>query len=544
MSKWWHKSVVYQIYPKSFMDSNNDGIGDINGIIQKLDYLKYLGVDVLWLSPVYKSPMDDNGYDISDYEDIASEFGNMEDVEKLLAEAKKRDLKVIMDLVVNHTSDEHPWFIESRKSKDNEYRDFYIWRDSVEGGEPNDVKSFFSGSAWEYDEDTKQYYLHMFSKKQPDLNWDNEKVRSKIYDMMNFWIDKGVSGFRMDVIELIGKDIDNKLLACTENTHKYIREMNKNTFGKKDLMTVGETGGVTIETAKLYSNPKREELDMVFQFQHIALDEQEGKSKWDLKELDLLELKKVFSIWQTDLKDEGWNSLYWNNHDQPRIVSRWGNDSSKYRERSAKMLATLLHMMKGTPYIYQGEEIGMTNMEFESISDYKDIETRNLYKERLDLGYSEEDIIKFIRVKGRDNARTPMQWTNQKNGGFTEGVPWIKVNPNYNEINVEDALSNKDSIFYHYKKLIQYRKNNDVVVYGNYKLILENDKEIYAYMRELKGDRILVISNFYSNTPKFTLPEEIEFDDYELIISNYDNLPGDIREFKLRPYESIALNLK
>ena len=449
-----------------------------------------------------------------------------------------------MDLVVNHTSDEHPWFIESRKSKDNEYRDFYIWRDSVEGGEPNDVKSFFSGSAWEYDEDTKQYYLHMFSKKQPDLNWDNEKVRSKIYDMMNFWIDKGVSGFRMDVIELIGKDIDNKLLACTENTHKYIREMNKNTFGKKDLMTVGETGGVTIETAKLYSNPKREELDMVFQFQHIALDEQEGKSKWDLKELDLLELKKVFSIWQTDLKDEGWNSLYWNNHDQPRIVSRWGNDSSKYRERSAKMLATLLHMMKGTPYIYQGEEIGMTNMEFESISDYKDIETRNLYKERLDLGYSEEDIIKFIRVKGRDNARTPMQWTNQKNGGFTEGVPWIKVNPNYNEINVEDALSNKDSIFYHYKKLIQYRKNNDVVVYGNYKLILENDKEIYAYMRELKGDRILVISNFYSNTPKFTLPEEIEFDDYELIISNYDNLPGDIREFKLRPYESIALNLK
>ena len=384
MSKWWHKSVVYQIYPKSFMDSNNDGIGDINGIIQKLDYLKYLGVDVLWLSPVYKSPMDDNGYDISDYEDIASEFGNMEDVEKLLAEAKKRDLKVIMDLVVNHTSDEHPWFIESRKSKDNEYRDFYIWRDSVEGGEPNDVKSFFSGSAWEYDEDTKQYYLHMFSKKQPDLNWDNEKVRSKIYDMMNFWIDKGVSGFRMDVIELIGKDIDNKLLACTENTHKYIREMNKNTFGKKDLMTVGETGGVTIETAKLYSNPKREELDMVFQFQHIALDEQEGKSKWDLKELDLLELKKVFSIWQTDLKDEGWNSLYWNNHDQPRIVSRWGNDSSKYRERSAKMLATLLHMMKGTPYIYQGEEIGMTNMEFESISDYKDIETRNLYKERLD----------------------------------------------------------------------------------------------------------------------------------------------------------------
>ena len=387
MNPWWHKSVVYQIYPKSFMDSNNDGTGDIQGIISKLDYLKLLGVDVLWLSPVYKSPMDDNGYDISDYEDILPEFGNMSDMKNLIYEAKKRNLKIIMDLVVNHTSDEHEWFEKSKESKDSEYRDFYIWRDPIDGKEPNDMKSFFSGSAWEYDKKTNQYYLHLFSKKQPDLNWDNEKVRKKIYDMMNFWINKGVSGFRMDVIELIGKDIDKLQLSCTENTHKYIREMNKNTFGKHNLMTVGETGGVTIETAKLYSSPKRKELDMVFQFQHIALDEQKGKSKWDLKKLDLIELKNVLSKWQTELGNDGWNSLYWNNHDQPRIISRWGNDSKEYREKSGKMLATLLHMMKGTPYIYQGEEIGMTNIAFDNINDYKDIETLNLYSERISQGF-------------------------------------------------------------------------------------------------------------------------------------------------------------
>lgn len=544
MKPWWHKSVVYQIYPKSFMDSNNDGIGDIQGIIQKLDYLKLLGVDVLWLSPVYKSPMDDNGYDISNYEDIAPEFGNMKDMEKLISQAEKRGLKIIMDLVVNHTSDEHEWFKEARESKDNEYRDFYVWRDPVNGKEPSDLKSFFSGSAWEYDEKTNQYYLHLFSKKQPDLNWNNEKVRQKIYEMMNLWIKKGVSGFRMDVIELIGKNIDKLQLACTENTHKYIMEMNENTFGKHDLMTIGETGGVTIETAKLYSDPKRKELDMVFQFQHIALDEQKGKSKWDLKKLDLLELKKVLSTWQTELGDEGWNSLYWNNHDQPRIVSRWGNDNEIYIEKSSKMLATLLHMMKGTPCIYQGEELGMTNISFDDINEYKDIETLNLYKERIALGYDESEVMNSIKVKGRDNARTPMQWDDSENAGFTKGIPWIKVNKNHKYINVKQAVNDKNSIFYHYKKLVDLRKNNDVIVYGDYKLILEGNKEIYAYIRELEGKRLLVINNFYENSPEFILPKDIKFDDYELVISNYDDMPFNIKKLKLRPYESIVVSLK
>lgn len=544
MNPWWHKSVVYQIYPKSFMDSNNDGCGDIQGIISKLDYLKFLGVDVLWLSPVYKSPMDDNGYDISDYEDIAPEFGTMKDIEELLLEAKKRDLKVMMDLVVNHTSDEHEWFKKSRESKDNEYRDFYVWRDPVDGKEPSNVNSFFSGSAWEYDEKTNQYYLHLFSKKQPDLNWDNEKVRKKIYDMMNFWIDKGVSGFRMDVIELIGKDIDKLQLACTENTHKYINEMNQKTFGKHDLITVGETGGVTTETAKLYSNPKRKELDMVFQFQHIALDEQKGKSKWDLKKLDLLELKEVLSVWQTNLGKDGWNSLYWNNHDQPRIVSRWGNDSREYREKSAKMLATLIHMMKGTPYIYQGEEIGMTNIAFDNINDYRDIETLNLYNERTARGYEEYDIMKSIKVKSRDNARTPMQWDESENAGFTKGNSWIKVNDNYKYINTKRALEDKNSIFYHYKKLIDLRKNKDIIIYGEYELILKENKEIFSYIRKLNDETLLVISNFYENITEFILPEDIKFDRYDLVISNYEDVPNDIRKFKLRPYESIVISLK
>lgn len=544
MNPWWHKSVVYQIYPKSFMDSNNDGCGDIQGIISKLDYLKFLGVDVLWLSPVYKSPMDDNGYDISDYEDIAPEFGTMKDMEQLLSQAKKRDLKVMMDLVVNHTSDEHEWFKKSRESIDNEYRDFYIWRDPVDGKEPSDINSFFSGSAWEYDSKTNQYYLHLFSKKQPDLNWDNEKVRQKIYDMMNFWIDKGVSGFRMDVIELIGKDIDKLQLACTENTHTYIKEMNQRTFGNHKLITVGETGGVTIETAKLYSNPKRKELDMVFQFQHIALDEQKGKSKWDLKKLDLLELKEVLSTWQTDLGEEGWNSLYWNNHDQPRIVSRWGNDSKEYREKSSKMLATLLHMMKGTPYIYQGEEIGMTNISFDKIDDYRDIETLNLYNERIASGYEKEDVMKSIKIKGRDNARTPMQWDESDNSGFTKSNPWIKVNDNHKYINTKRALEDKNSIFYHYKKLIDLRKNKDTIIYGEYKLILEESKEIYAYIRKLGDETLLIINNFYENTTEFILPDDIKFEEYDLIISNYDDITNDIRKFKLRPYESIVVSLK
>ena len=380
--QWWHSSVVYQIYPRSFNDSNGDGIGDINGIREKLDYLKELGIDVIWLSPVYKSPNDDNGYDISDYCDIMDEFGTMEDMDNLLKEANEKGIKILMDLVVNHTSDEHKWFIEAKKSKDNEYRDYYIWRDPVEGHEPNELGSCFSGSAWQYDETTGQYYLHLFSKKQPDLNWENEKVRNEVYKMMNFWVDKGIGGFRMDVIDLIGKVPDKMITGNGPKLHDYLQEMNKAALEGNDLLTVGETWGATPEVAKLYSNPERHELSMVFQFEHIGLDQIEGKEKWDLKPLELLELKKVLSKWQTELEGQGWNSLFWNNHDLPRIVSRWGNDK-EYRVLSAKMLATLLHGMKGTPYIYQGEELGMTNVRFEDINEYNDIESLNMYKDRI-----------------------------------------------------------------------------------------------------------------------------------------------------------------
>ena len=434
--QWWHSSVVYQIYPRSFNDSNGDGIGDINGIREKLDYLKELGIDVIWLSPVYKSPNDDNGYDISDYCDIMDEFGSMEDMDNLLKEANERGIKILMDLVVNHTSDEHKWFIEAKKSKDNEYRDYYIWRDAVDGHEPNDLGSTFSGSAWQYDETTNQYYLHLFSKKQPDLNWENEKVRNEVYKMMNFWVDKGIGGFRMDVIDLIGKVPDERITGNGPKLHEYLQEMNKAALEGKNLLTVGETWGATPEVAKLYSNPERNELSMVFQFEHIGLDQVEGKEKWDLKTLNLLDLKNILSKWQTELEGQGWNSLFWNNHDLPRIVSRWGNDK-EYRVLSAKMLATLLHGMKGTPYIYQGEELGMTNVRFESIDEYNDIESLNMYKDRISKGYTHDEIMESIYVKGRDNARTPMQWNDSENAGFTTGTPWLAINKNYNEIKRE-----------------------------------------------------------------------------------------------------------
>ena len=441
--QWWHSSVVYQIYPRSFNDSNGDGIGDINGIREKLDYLKELGIDVIWLSPVYKSPNDDNGYDISDYCDIMDEFGTMEDMDNLLKEANERGIKILMDLVVNHTSDEHKWFIEAKKSKDNEYRDYYIWRDPVDGHEPNDLGSTFSGSAWQYDETTGQYYLHLFSKKQPDLNWENENVRSEVYKMMNFWVDKGIGGFRMDVIDLIGKVPDEMITGNGPKLHEYLQEMNKAALEGNDLLTVGETWGATPEVAKLYSNPERKELSMVFQFEHIGLDQIEGKEKWDLKELELLDLKKVLSKWQTELEGQGWNSLFWNNHDLPRIVSRWGNDK-EYRVLSAKMFATLLHGMKGTPYIYQGEELGMTNVKFEDINEYNDIESLNMYKDRLSKGYTHDEIMESIYAKGRDNARTPMQWDSTENAGFTTGTPWIAVNKNYNEINAKQCLQDEN----------------------------------------------------------------------------------------------------
>ena len=539
--KWWHSSVVYQIYPRSFNDSNGDGIGDINGIREKLDYLKELGIDVIWLSPVYKSPNDDNGYDISDYCDIMDEFGTMEDMEKLLKEANEKGIKILMDLVVNHTSDEHKWFIEAKKSKDNKYRDYYVWRDPVNGHEPNDLGSCFSGSAWQYDELTGQYYLHLFSKKQPDLNWENENVRNEVYKMMNFWIDKGIGGFRMDVIDLIGKVPDEMITGNGPKLHDYLQEMNKAALEGHDLLTVGETWGATPEIAKLYSNPKRKELSMVFQFEHIGLDQIEGKEKWDVKPLDLLDLKKVLSKWQTELEGEGWNSLFWNNHDLPRIVSRWGNDR-EYRVESAKMLATLLHGMKGTPYIYQGEELGMTNVRFEDINEYNDIETLNMYKDRISKGYSHDEIMASIYAKGRDNARTPMQWDSTENAGFTTGKPWLAVNRNYKFINAEDCLQDKDSIFYHYKKLINIRKHNDTIIYGDYKLLLPEDKNIFAYSRELNGDKIVVVCNFYHNEANLNFKED--FNNVEILLSNYKDSSILMKDLKLRPYEAIMYRVK
>lgn len=539
IKRWWHNSVVYQIYPRSFNDSNNDGIGDIRGIIEKLDYLKELGIDVVWLSPVYKSPNDDNGYDISDYRDIMDEFGNMSDMEELILESKKRGIKILMDLVLNHTSDEHKWFIEAKKSKDNKYRDYYVWRK-----EPNGLKSTFGGSAFEYDKESGEYYLHLFSKKQPDLNFENEDLRKEIYDMINFWIDKGVGGFRLDVIDLIGKVPDKEIKENGPRLHEYLKEMNKETFGDKDLLTVGETWGATPEIAKLYSSEEEKELSMVFQFEHISLDKIPGKRKWDLKKLDLRDLKRVLSKWQIELKSNGWNSLFWNNHDLPRIVSRWGkDDSEKNRVLSSKMLGTILHGMRGTPYIYQGEEIGMTNIKFKDIEDYDDIEIKNMYKERIVLGYSHEDIMESIYAKGRDNARTPMQWDDSINAGFTKNKPWLKVNENYKTINVKNALEDKDSIFYHYKKLIKLRKENETIIYGDYTPLDLETKNTFSYLRELNGDRILVVSNFYEEETEFSL-KGIEYSDLEILISNYKDSRRELKSLKLRPFEAIMFRLK
>lgn len=536
--KWWQNSVVYQIYPRSFQDTDGDGIGDLKGIISRLDYLQKLGIDAIWLSPVYQSPNDDNGYDISDYRNIMTEFGTMSDMEELIAEGKKRNIKMIMDLVVNHTSDEHPWFVEAKKSRDNKYRDYYIWRDPVGGGVPNDLRSTFSGTAWEFDETTGQYFLHLFSKRQPDLNWENEKVRQEVYEMMNFWIDKGVGGFRMDVIDLIGKIPDQEITGNGPKLHDYLQEMNESTFGKKDLMTVGETWGATPEIAKMYSNPDRNELSMVFQFEHIGLDQQEGKDKWDLKPLEIPDLKMALSKWQNSLGTEGWNSLFWNNHDLPRIVSRWGNDK-KYHKESAKLFAILLHMMKGTPYIYQGEEIGMTNYPISNISEAEDIETINMYNERIKQGYSEEDILASINAKGRDNARTPMQWDDTKNAGFTAGKPWLHVNPNYKEINVKSELANPNSIFYTYQKLIQLRKQNEIIVWGEYELLENTAEEVFAYIRKLGDEKWLVVANISDLENEFDMPAKAE----EIVISNYD-IDVPLKEsVTLRAYEAFVVKL-
>ena len=550
--KWWKESVVYQIYPRSFKDSNGDGIGDINGITEKLDYLKELGIDVIWLSPVYQSPNDDNGYDISDYQAIMEEFGTMEDFDRMLAEAHKRGIRIVMDLVVNHTSDEHAWFVESKKSRENPYRDYYIWREGKDGKEPNNWGSVFNGSAWVYDETTDMYYLHLFSKKQPDLNWDNPKVREEVFSMMNWWCEKGIDGFRMDVISMISKveglpdgKVQGGLYGDASpyvqngpHVHEYLQEMNKEVLSKYDLLTVGECAGVTIEEAKKYASNKGTELGMVFQFEHMDLDQGEF-SKWSDKKVKLTALKENLTKWQNELEGKAWNSLFWCNHDQPRVVSRFGNDSKEYREVSAKMLATCLHLMQGTPYVYQGEELGMTNVPFASGDEFKDIESINAYHEYVESGLiNKEDMMRYLCYKSRDNARTPMQWNDQKNAGFTTGTPWIKVNPNYVEINAEEEVKRADSVFSYYKKLIALRHQEEVIVYGHYELLLPESEELYVYTRELNEEKLLVICNFTDKEVSYAVPDE--FVGKEILISNYEE--QEIKqELSLKPYEAIVI---
>lgn len=529
--KWWKRAVIYQIYPRSFADSNRDGIGDLQGIISKLDYLENLGIDAIWLSPVCKSPQDDNGYDISDYQDIDPMFGTLEDMEELIREAGKHNIRIIMDLVLNHSSDEHYWFQEAKKSRENPYHDYYVWRDGIEGTRPNDMKAAFGGSAWEWVPEVQQYYFHQFSVKQPDLNWENPKLRQEIYAMINWWIDKGVGGFRLDVIDQIAKEPDKRITNNGPRLHEFLREMSRETFQKADLVTVGETWGATTELAKLYSNPDNSELSMVFQFEHICLDQIEGQEKWDLAPLPFQKLKEVFERWQVELRNKGWNSLFWNNHDLPRIVSRWGNDG-QYRVESAKMLAILLHGMQGTPYIYQGEELGMTNVVY-GIDEYRDIETLNLYKERLDKGYEKQEIMRSIHAKSRDNARTPMQWSDGENAGFTEGKPWIKINPNYREINAGQQIGDENSIFGCYKKLVRFRKEYPVFVDGEFCLLLREDENLFAYTRTDEDSQLLVICNFYDRIVKYPLDEPDA--SMKLLISNYADAGQAIM---LRPYEA------
>lgn len=555
--KWWKESVVYQIYPRSFKDSNGDGIGDLKGIIEKLDYLKHLGVDVLWISPIFKSPNDDNGYDISDYKDIMDDFGTMEDFDELLHEAHKRGIKILLDLVANHTSDEHIWFVESRKSKDNKYRDYYIWKEGKDGKEPNNWGSAFGGSAWEYDENTGMYYLHCFSKKQPDLNWENPEVRKEIHNIVRWWLDKGVDGFRMDVINAISKDPDFPDAPAIEGieypdfglvvmnepkVHDYLRELNEEVLSKYDIMTVGETPLVTPEIAMEYVGEDRRELNMVFSFEHMDLDRDFVNLK--KKPLDVKKLKQILTKWQKGLENGGWNSLYWSNHDQPRVVSRFGDDKT-YWEKSAKMLATCLHFLKGTPYIYQGEEIGMTNVRFPSIEDYRDIAALNIYKNEVLTGKKlHSHIMEYIYDLGRDNARTPMQWDDTEYAGFSEVEPWIGVNPNYKRINVKSQLNDKNSILNYYRKLIKIRKENEIVVYGSYDLILEEHENIYAYTRTLNNKKLLVICNFSNKESNFILPNEICCRTYEVLISNYEIENNNIKEIKLKPYEARVYELE
>ncbi len=552
---WWKESVVYQIYPRSFQDSNGDGVGDLNGITQRLDYLKELGIDVIWLSPVYESPNDDNGYDISNYKEIMKDFGTMEDYDRMFSEAHKRGIKIVMDLVVNHTSDEHPWFVESRSSKENPYRDYYIWKEARDGKEPNNWGSCFGGPAWEYDSSTGMYYLHLFSPKQPDLNWDNPKVRDEVFQMMDWWCSRGIDGFRMDVISMIskteglpdGKKEGNALYGDPSpyvqngpHVHEYLQEMRKRVLSKYDLLTVGECAGVTVEEAKKYASLDGSELNMVFQFEHMDLDGQEG-SKWTDRKVSLTELKETMSKWQTELHEKAWNSLYWCNHDQPRSVSRFGNDSARYREASAKMLATCLHMMQGTPYIYQGEELGMTNAPFKSIEDFRDIESIGAFREFTENGRAdEESMMNYLRYKSRDNARTPMQWDEGENAGFSSGMPWIMVNPNYKEINAKEQMKRPDSVFNYYRKLIKLRKNHEIIVYGSYELLCPESEELYVYTRTLDNEKLLVICNFTDKDVEYCLPDIFAGEKAEILVGNYERNVVESNMY-LKPYEAVVI---
>ncbi|CYV76627.1 glycoside hydrolase family 13 protein [Streptococcus suis] len=527
---WWKKSVIYQIYPRSFQDSNGDGIGDIRGIISRLDYLHEFGIDAIWLSPVYQSPMDDNGYDISDYQGIAPEFGTMEDMEELIAEGYKRNIKIIMDLVLNHTSDEHFWFQEALKGPDNPYYDYYVWAD-----EPNELRSTFSGSAWEYVPHLNKYYLHQFSVKQPDLNWKNPALKQEIWDMINFWIEKGVGGFRLDVIDLIGKEPEKLITADGPTLHPLIQELNEKTFGAYDLVTVGETWSANPENAQLYSHPDRKEFSMIFQFEHVGLDQQEGKEKWDLAPLDPSRLHKVLSKWQTELVGKGWNSLFWNNHDLPRAISRFGDDRPAFRELSGKMLAIYLHFMSGTPYIYQGEEIGMINTPITDISQADDIETRRMYAERIENGFTKEELITAINAKGRDNARRPMQWTAEEGAGFSTGQAWLALGDTVKDINVEKALADKQSLFYTYQKLIALRKEYPCMSEGKYEVMETGNSSVMAYRKYDEQDDFIILVNFTSEEQAFDVSSE----GYSMFMHNYEN-GVNLDENVLRPFEAIV----
>lgn len=551
MQEWWRKAVVYQIYPKSFNDTMGTGVGDLQGITEKLDYLQDLGVDVIWLTPPYSSPQKDNGYDISDYYNIHEEYGTMKDFEELLKEAHDRGIKLIMDIVVNHTSTEHNWFKESISSKNNPYRNYYIWKDPVNGEEPTNWQSKFGGNAWEWDERTGQYYLHLFDVTQADLNWENEKVRQDVYEMMHFWFHKGVDGFRLDVINLISKDQKfpnddgsvppgdgRKFYTDGPRVHEFMHEMNKEVFSHYDALTVGEMSSTTIDHCIKYTKPERKELSMTFNFHHLKVDYPNGE-KWALADFDFLALKDILSMWQVKMhKGGGWNALFWCNHDQPRVVSRYGNDG-RYHKESAKMLAATVHMMQGTPYIYQGEEFGMTNPKFESIDQYRDVETLNFYQAKKEEGWSDEEILPLIQAKSRDNSRTPVQWTGEENAGFTNGTPWIPVAANYKTVNAKAAIEDADSIYYFYKQLIQLRKKYEVITYGDYELLLKEDPRLFVYTRSYKNETLLVINHFYEGETNFQVPESLQAGEVHLLLSNYTDTQWN-KDIKIRPYESLV----